>query len=162
MAKKSNIILNGDPRLKRGRTKMEIFFLVAFVVVPAVLLFITLIMLFTGFSWNDFCLVPLIIVLPYGNLLWVNHCPYCKHFKTMQDMGNEKHVDRFKNQVKSSYDEYNTDTAMDMHGNVYFVNTRTRHTQYGTEYTDIYAYNMVCKCCGCVAKYKRMKKHTVW
>lgn len=158
------IILTGNPRYERKKSRLTTFFLIAFVVVPIVLTFITIVMLATGFSWGDFCLIPCIVFLSCGNILRIRtfHCPYCKHYLVMEDMGYEKYLGTTTEEISKSYNEYNTDTAMDSYGNVYFINTKTTHTQYGTKFTEHYAYNMVCRCCGCVAKYKRIKTYNRW
>lgn len=164
-------ILPGIDDYKRSVSFLSIFFKIVFIGGPIVLVIVGLVNFFAQLS--DFKILEAIVIfIAYAISAGILLCGYvlvgqarchnCKHYFVMKDMGVEKYVGTTEREVTNDYQTHDSATTVDWDGNIYHTNITNYHTQYGTETTDHYTFNMECQCCGCVARYKRMKISTRW
>lgn len=90
------------------------------------------------------------------SLLWdeKRRCPYCKHFFTMRRISLNQTIDTRDREISREINDHHSGIAFDLKGNSSLIFGRSSHTEYGTETTRTFTYNMRCKCCGCVNKVK--------
>lgn len=103
------------------------------------------------------------IVVALNVWLWDEHhrCPYCHHFVSMERISDDKLVDSSYAYVSRNVDDYSHGTAYDLDGNLTFYTNKSSHVEWDKETTNVYTYNIRCRCCGCVTKVeKRVTKTT--
>lgn len=116
------------------------------------------------------CYLDLFLKFPFVTFLFYavsegvcsvkRRCPYCHHYFQMERISDDNYVGSSSQSVSRRATDYGSGSAYDLDGNFAFFNTKRHYTEYGTQTTDNYTYNMRCRCCGCVNKVEKQKTRT--
>ncbi len=107
-------------------------------------------------------LIIISVVMYVCRILWSEQvrCPYCKHFLTMKQIGNDKTINSYDRNVSRRVHDSSSGMVYDWNGNTAFYTANRSHKEHGVETTKTYVSKMWCRRCGCVQKIKRISVST--
>ena len=156
------IILPGNPECVQ-KEKAWIRTLELIVKIEWILSALITVVLFVTDSLTFGVLMKLVFVtaaLLMARYIWSNkvRCPYCKHFRTMKRISDNKTIGTSERGISRKNYDYQSGAIYDLRGNIALYSANVAYREHGVETTKTYTYNRRCSFCGCVDKVKEEYK----